>query len=326
MNRRRLCLVLATLPLSAPTLARAQSNAPFRIAWVTTERKDAPSPNLEAFRTGLFELGYVEGKSVTIDVWSGDGSGDRVSQLAGQIVGSRPDVVVASGGLALFPLVRAGVKLPTVFSISADPVDAKIAESYARPGGHLTGITLFTLALVGKRLELLKEAVPGVRRVALVANPQHPGEHRELAAAREATAKLGLEVHYFPVNAAAALETALAAIARGRDDAVLAFADGFTLGFAGRFAAFSLEHRIPVVGGWAPFAHKGNLMTYGPVTTEVYRRLAVYVDKIRKGAKPGELPIELPTKTELIVNARTARALGITIPANVLARADEVIQ
>ncbi len=326
MNRRRLCVVLAALPMSMATSARAQSKAPFRIAWVTTDRKDSPLPNLEAFRAGLRELGYVESKHVAIDVWSGDGAGERIGPLASGIVASRPDVVVAAGGAALFPLVRAGMTLPLVYSVSADPVEAKIAESFARPGGTMTGISLFALTLVGKRLELIKEFLPGTRRVALVCNPQHPGEHKELAAAREGASKLGLEVRYFPTNTAATLEAALANIARARDDAILAFADGFTLTFAGRFAAFSTEHRIPVVGGWEQFARQGNLMIYGPVFADVYRRLAAFVDKIRKGAKPGELPIELPTKVELIVNARTAKALGIAIPASVLARADEVIQ
>lgn len=326
MKRRRLCTALAAWPFAAAWPVRAQSGAPYRIAWVSTERKDAPSPNLETFRAGLRELGYVEGRTVAIDVWSGDGSGERVERMAPEIVASKPDVVVAAGGLALFALVRAGVKVPIVFSISADPVDAKIVDSYARPGGNLTGITLFTLGLVGKRLEYLKEIVPRAKRIALVANPQHAGEHRELAAAREAAGKLGLEVRHFPVNNAAALEAALADIAKARDDAVLAFADGFTMGFAGRFAEFSLAHRIPVVDGWAPFARAGNVLIYGPVLNEVYRRLAAYVDKIHKGAKPGELPIELPTKTELIVNARTAKALGIAISPGLLARADEVIQ
>ena len=326
MKRRTICAALAVLPLSAALPARAQSSAPFRIAWVTTDRKDSPLPNLEAFRAGLRELGHVEGKHVTIDVWSGDGTGERIGPMASAIVASRPEVVVAAGGGALFPLVRAGMTLPLVYSVSADPVEARIAESFARPGGTMTGISLFALTLVGKRLELIKEFVPGAKRVALVCNPQHPGEHKELAAAREGASKLGLEVRYFPTNTAAALEAALANIARARDDAVLAFADGFTLTFAGRFASFSTDHRIPVVGGWAQFARQGNLMIYGPVFADVYRRLAAYVDKIHKGAKPGELPIELPAKVELIVNARTAKALGIAIPPGVLARADEVIQ
>lgn len=326
MKRRRLCTALATWPLAAALPVRAQSGTPYRIAWVSTERKDAPSPNLETFRAGLRELGHVEGRTVAIGVWTGDGSGERVERMAGDIVASKPDVIVAAGGLALFPLVHAGVKLPIVFSMSADPVDAKVVDSYARPGGNITGMTLFTLGLVGKRLEYLKELVPRARRIALVANPQHAGEHRELAAAREAAGKLGIEARYFPVNSAAGLEAALADIARARDDAVLAFADGFMMGFAARFAEFSLAQRIPVVDGWAPFAQAGNVLTFGPVLNEVYRRLAVYVDKICKGARPGELPIELPTKVELIVNARTAKALGIAIPASVLARADEVIQ
>jgi putative ABC transport system substrate-binding protein len=305
--------------------ARAQSGAPYRIAWVTTDRKDAPLPNLDAFRAGLADLGHVEGRNIAITVWSGEGSGETVGKLAAAIVDSRPDVVVAAGGLALFPLVRAGVKLPIVYSVSADPVEAKIAESFARPGGTMSGISLFALSLVGKRLELIKEVRPGARRVAVVCNPQHPGEHKELAAAREGASKLGLEVRYFPATTDAALEKALSDIAQARDDAVLAFADGFTLGFAPRFAAFSVEQRIPVVGGWAQFARQGNLMVYGPVFSDVYRRLAGYVDRIRKGAKPGDLPIELPTKVELIVNARTAKAIGVAIPPGVLARADEVI-
>lgn len=325
-SRRTLLRVLALGSLLGSTATRGQSAGPFRVAWVTTDRKDSPLPNLEAFRAGLGELGYVEGKTVAIEVWSGDGSGERVGGMAGEIVASRPDVVVAAGGLALFPLVRAGVKLPIVYSVSADPVEAKIAESFARPGGHMSGISVFALSLVGKRLELVKEIRPAAKRVAVVCNPQHPGEHKELAAAREAARQLGLEVRYFPANTAAALDSAFADIARVRDDAILAFADGFTLGFAGRFAAFSLEHRVPVVGGWAQFARQGNLMIYGPVFADVYRRLAFFVDRIRKGANPGDLPVELPTKVELIVNLKTAKAIGVAIPASVLARADEVIQ
>ena len=326
MKRRAFCRLLVAGTLVGATPVAAQSPRALRVAWVSTDRKDAPSPNLEAFRGGLRDLGYVEGRDLSIDVWTGDGSADRVERLAGDVARSRPDLVVAAGGLALFALLRARMALPIVFSISADPVEAKIVESFARPGGNLTGISLFTLAIVGKRLELLKEVIPGAKRIALIANPQHPGERKEFAAAQEAALRLGLTTRYFPVSSEAELEAALADIARERLDAVLAFADGFTLGFAGRIAASSTRERIPAVDGWAPFAAAGNLMIYGPVIDDVYRRLATYVDRIGKGAKPADLPIELPTKIELVVNAKVAQALGIAIPASVLTRADQVIR
>jgi putative ABC transport system substrate-binding protein len=246
--------------------------------------------------------------------------------MAGDIVRAQPDVIMSQGGLALNPLVRAGVKIPIVFTYSGDPVEAKIVASFNRPGGNMTGISYFTLEIVGKRLELLREILPGLKRVAFLANPQHPGEQKEFAAAQAAAAKLGLAVRYFPVTSEAELKAALTDIARGRDEAIVAFADAFTISFAEKIAAFSVQQGIPAVDGWAPFARRGNLLIYGPVLEDSYRRLAVYVDKILKGAKPGDLPVELPTKLELVINAKTARALGLTIPASVLLRADEVIQ
>ena len=162
--------------------------------------------------------------------------------------------------------------------------------------------------------------------MALIANPQHPGEAQELDAAQGAAAKLGLAVRYFPVNGEAELDAAFADIARQRDDAIVAFADGFTMTFASRIAAFSLQHRIPAIDGWAEFAQQGNLLIYGPVIEEVHRRLAAFVDKIGRGAKPAELPVELPTKLELVVNMKTARAIGLAIPKAVLLRADQVIE
>ena len=162
--------------------------------------------------------------------------------------------------------------------------------------------------------------------MALIANPQHPGESQELDAAQAAASKLGLVVRYFPVKNEAELELDFADIARQRDDAIVAFADGFTMGFAARVAAFSLQHKIPAIDGWAQFAQQGNLLIYGPVIQEVHRRLAAYVDKIGKGAKPGDLPVELPTKVELVINLKTAKAIGLAIPNTVLVRADEVIE
>ena len=326
LKRRSFFHAVALIPAVTVLSATAQATRMLRVAWVSTDQKNSPSPNLNAFRGGMRDLGYVEGRDLTIESWWGEGSGERVEQMASDIVRAQPDVIVAAGGLALFALTRVGVKIPTVFSISADPVEAKVVESFARPGGNVTGISLFTLALVGKRMQMLQEALPGVKRVAVIANPQHPGEPKERDAAQLAAASLGLTLRYFPVKSETELEAALTDIGRNRDEAIVAFADGFTLGFAARLATFSLQTRIPVIDGWAPFARQGNLLTYGPVIEDVYRRLAVYVDKIGKGTRPADLPIELPTKLELVINLKTARALGLTIPQSLLLRANEVIQ
>jgi putative ABC transport system substrate-binding protein len=274
----------------------------------------------------MHELGYTEGKNLIIDKWWGNGSADVLARQLDSIVQSHPTVIVAQGGLALQPLMVAHVSIPIVFGVSVEPVEAKIAESFARPGGNATGMTFFALDLVGKRMEIMKEALPTMKRVAVLADPQHPGQHKELAASQAAADRLGLQVRYFPVHSEAELEAALSDIARVHYDAILAFADGFTQSFASRIAAFSAQQRIPAVDGWSSFAHQGNLLTYGPVLEDCYRRLAVYVDKINKGARPGDLPIELPTTVELVINVKTAKALGLTIPPSVLVRANEVIQ
>jgi putative tryptophan/tyrosine transport system substrate-binding protein len=323
--RRRFAYALA-LCAAAPGLVLAQASAPLRVAWVSTDSKAAPSPNLAAFREGMHALGYVEGRNLVLDAWWGEGSHERVAQLVPEIERSAPAVIVAAGGLTLFALLRAKVKLPIVFSISADPVEAKIVDSFSHPGGNITGISLFTLELVGKRMEHIRAVLPKARRIALVTNPQHPGERKEYDAAQAAAAQLGFTVRYFPVKSAAELDAALADVARARDDAVLAFADGFIMGFAPRIAAFAQKNRIPAIDGWAPFAEAGNLMIYGPVIDDVYRRLADYVDRIAKGARPADLAIQLPTKIEFVVNVRAARALGVTVPASVLALADRVIR
>jgi putative ABC transport system substrate-binding protein len=314
------------MPVAVAIASVGQSPRILRVAWVSPERASSPSSNLMSFRAGMRELGYVEGKNLVMDSWWGEGSSERIEQMASDIVRAQPDVIVTGSGNAVVPLIRAGVKLPIVFVVSADPVEAKIVASFARPGGNLTGMSLFSINLMGKRLEYLKEAMPRLKRIAIIANPQHGGEPLELQAAQQAAAKMGLSYRYFPVSTGANLEQALADIAREHDDAILAFADGFTVSFAERFAAFSVTNKVPAVSGWALFAQRGNLMSYGPIIDECYRRLAEYVDKIYKGAKPADLPVEQPTKFELVVNLKTADALGLAIPQSLLLRADTVIR
>ena len=326
MNRRAMCRVLAVMPITLAMAATGQSPPVLRVAWVSPERAGSNPPSLAAFRAGMHELGYVDGKNLLLDTWWGEGSSERLDQMAGDIVRARPDVIVTGSGLAVLPMMRAGIKLPIVFVISADPVEAKIVASFARPGGNLTGISLFSLDLMGKRLELLREVIPGLKRIAIIANPDHSGEPLELKVAQSVAAQLGLSYRYFPVRSEGELEQALVDVARGRDEAILVFSDGFTLSFAQRLASFSVAQKIPAVSGWALFAQRGNLMSYGPVIDECYRRLAAYVDKIHKGANPADLPVERPTKVELVINLKTAKALGMTIPPAVLLRADQVIQ
>ena len=326
MNRRNACVTFATTLLLAMVLpARAQRPALLRVAWVSTDRSAAPSPFLEAFRVGMRELGHVEGRNLRIDAWWGEGSSERLQRMAGEITGTQPDIVLAQGA-ALGAMLRAGVKRPIVFVISANPVAAKYVESYARPGGNVTGISLFDLEPFAKRMELLREALPSVKRVAAIANPQHPGEQMELRVAQAAASKLGMTLRYFPVRTEPELERALADIAASREEAIVAFADAFIMSYAQRISAFSLKERIPAVSGWAVFAERGNVMTYGPVVADCYRRIASYVDRIQKGARPGDLPIELPTKLELVINLKTARAIGLAIPQALLMRAEQVIE
>ncbi len=317
-------LGVGLLAVSAPAIA--QTKRPLRVAWVSVDQAGASSPVFAAFRSGMADLGYLEGKTLVIDTWWGDGSAQRLVAQRGDILRSQPDVIVAQGGVALGPMLDAGVTRPLVFSMSGDPVLAKIVAAYGQPGGNRTGITLFASELIGKRMALLKEIVPEMRSIAVIGNPLHPGAPREVEAARVAAARLGLTQTYFPSQTQAELDSILADTARRRFDAVLVLSDGFALNQAQRIAEFSLREKIPVVAGWATFALHGNLMAYGPEFEDVHRRLASYVDRIRKGAKPGDLPIEQPTKFELVINMKSAKALGITIPQSLQLQANQVIQ
>jgi putative ABC transport system substrate-binding protein len=326
MDRRNACRTLAAFAAFPVALVDAQPSDRIRVAWVSMDHDGSDSPPLAAFRAGMATLGHVEGRNLTLDGWWGQGSAERLQAMADDPKQPRPDVFVTQGGSALAPLLAARVRTPIVFGMSADPVEAKIVESYARPGGNITGVTLFAAELTGKRLGLLKVVLPDLKRVAVIANPQHPGSTKEVQAARDAAAALGLAVRYFPVQTESELDAALAEISKARIDAAMVIFDGFALENAARIGAYSVQNRIAVVAGWATAAQRGSLMAYGPVSAEIYRRVASYVDLIHKGAKPGDLPIEQPTQFEFVVNLHTAKALGLTIPASLLASADKVIQ
>jgi len=326
MDRRTACLTLAALSSFAAIPARTQAAGAARVAWVSIDHANPESPFLLGFRSGMRALGRIEGQDVIIDTWWANGSAERLKVLVSDIVASRPDVIVAAGGPAVRPLIDANVAVPIIFTFSADVVLGKVVHSWARPGVNRTGISFFSLELVPKRLELMREVMPAMKRVAFVGWPPHAGELLELEAATTAAEKLGLQHRYYGANTAAELDAAFEAIAQWSADAILAFAGGITAAHPERFAAFSARRRIPAVSAWAVFAEKGNLMTYGPVLRESYVRLASYVDRVLKGANPAAMPVERPTNFELVVNMKAAKALGRVIPQSVLLRADRLIE
>jgi putative ABC transport system substrate-binding protein len=324
MNRREVLGMLAAMASAAAGNSVAQGTSIARVGWVSGDR-EAGNSGFVAFKAGMRELGYVEGRNFVIEARWGDGSLPALEPLVATLVQSRPDVVVTQGP-AVRVVRQAGTTLPVVFAFSGDPVAAGYVESFARPGRNMTGVSFLSLDLVGKRMELLKEAMPGLRRVAILANPEHPGEPAELRVSNAAAAKLGLTVDYFQVRSATELEQALAGVATAKSGAIVLFPDAGMMRHAERVAAFAERQRVPAISGWAVFARHGNLMSYGPNLDDGVRRLASYVDRILKGAKPADLPVELPSKIELVVNLKAARTLGLTISQSLLLRADEVIE
>ena len=325
VGRRAFGAWAAGLALEARAQAPVAGPAPLRVAWVSGSRQDGRSSFLVALREGLAEIGRVDGRNVRIEPWWGDDTPERLDSLVAEMLRSRPDVIVTQGPV-LFAIQRSGTKLPVVFAFSGDPIEGRLIDSMARPGGNLTGVTMMALELVGKRIEALIEAVPGVRRIAVVSNPAHAGERRELAASQAAAARLGLETEYLPFRDDASLDAALAGVEAARCHAIVVFPDASMMRRSERFADFANRTRIPAVSGWSEFARRGNLMSYGPNVQQVFRRLAWFVDRILKGARPADLPAELPTVIEHVINLRAARAIGIAIPQAALLRADEVIE
>jgi putative tryptophan/tyrosine transport system substrate-binding protein len=293
-----------------------------RIGFLTLTR--APSSFYEVFRQSLRELGYVEGQNLVIEHRS-TASRSQLAELATELVRLNVDVIVAPGGAAATARLATGT-VPIVFSYSGDPVEAGFVNSLARPGGNMTGITWLAFELVGKRLEMLKEAVPTVSRVAILANPAHPGEQHELRETQHTAQSLGMTVQHHQVRSAADFDAAFDAIIEEDAEALVVFPENVTLEHRHPIAAFAVKHRLPSVFGWKEYAQAGGLLAYGPDRVETLRRLAVYVDKILKGAKPSDLPVEQPMKFELIINLTTAQALGLTIPPTLLFQADEVLQ
>jgi len=315
-------LVTTLLPASA----LGQRPPVPRIGWLSAGSQ--PDPFLEGFREGLRNLGYVEGQNVVLETRHAQGNLDALTAGAAELAQSNVALVVAS--LTAVRAARTLKDIPILFTISGDPVEAGLAKSLSRPGGNLTGITFLSLEVAGKRVELLKHAFPRLHTLAALSNTDHPGEKSELHATEAAAQRLGINLTYIafsqsPFGASPELGNALEAVRRAQPDAMVVFPDGATLANRVALGQFVVTHRLPSMFGWSEYADAGGLLSYGASQRDTHARLAVYADKILKGAKPADLPIEQPTKFELVVNLKTANALGLTIPQTLLLQAERVI-
>src|SRR5262245_15190471 len=282
------------------------------------------SANVEVFRQGMRELGYIEGQNLIIEYRSGE-RGPRMTEMATELVQEKVELIVAAGSGAPAAKMATGT-IPIVFLYSGDPIEAGLIDSLARPGRNMTGITWLAFELVGKRLEILKEAVPKVSRVAVLASPAHPGEQRELRETQSAARALGISLQYNQIKDTADVTAAFDTTIKEKANALLVFPDPVTNAHREEIVEFAAKHRLPSMFGRKEPVEAGGLISYGPQLEETYRRIPVHVDKILKGAKPADVPTELPTKFEMFINLKTAKQIGLTIPPNVLARADKVIR
>jgi ABC-type uncharacterized transport system substrate-binding protein len=324
MKSKSLFWLLATVWLTTASIVEAQKPAKVRKIGFLTATIGPPATSYEILRQALRELGYVEDQNIVFEYRAAEDR-SRLAELATELSQLKLDVIVTTGG-ATWRAKTATETVPIVFSFSGDPVEAGFVKSIARPGGNMTGITWLAFELVGKRLELLKEAVPAVSRVAILANPAHPGEQRELAETQTTARTLGTTLQYHQVRATRDFDVAFDAIIKENANALLVFPEATTMQHRKQIAEFAAKRRLPSMFAWKEYIEAGGLMSYGPDREETIRRLAVYVDKILKGATPADLPVELPRKFDLIINLKTAKQIGLTIPPNVLARADKVIK
>jgi ABC-type uncharacterized transport system substrate-binding protein len=326
LGRRAMLIGLVTTLVPSRAFAQKPPTVP-RIGWLSAGSQ--PDPFLEGFREGLRKLGYVEGQNIALETRHAQGNLEALSAGAAELARSNVVLIVAS--LTAIRAARTLKDIPMLFTISGDPLEAGVAKSLARPGGNLTGITFLSLEVAGKRVERLKQALPRLRMLAVLSNTDHPGEKSELHATEKAAQALGINLVYVPFSqspfgASPELGKALETIRRAQPDAMIVFPDGATLANRGVLADFVIAQRLPSMFGWSEYVDAGGLMSYGANQRDTHARLAVYADKILKGAKPADLPIEQPTKFELVMNLKTAGELGLTIPQSLLLQADRIIQ
>jgi putative tryptophan/tyrosine transport system substrate-binding protein len=326
LRRREFIALLGGSAFAWPRAVRAQraSKVP-TIGFLASGTQSSHGRWVSAFVQRLGELSWIEGRTVAMEVRWAEGRGERAAEIAADFVRLKVDAVVTTGTPATLAVMQATAVIPIVFVGAVDPVGNKLVASLARPGGNVTGLSNQWADLVGKRLELLREVVPGLRRLAILVNAGNPAAMLDLAEAQAAAGTLGLAVVPFKIHRAEDIAPAFEAL-KGRADAL--YVQGDMLMLANRVAinTWALGERLPTMHGLREDVEAGGLMSYGPGFPDLYRRAAGYVDKILRGTKPGDIPVEQPTKFDLVVNVTTARVLGLTIPESFLLRADELIQ
>ena len=324
MDRRAFIGSLGGL-LLAPRAAKAQkAGRTYRIGYLGTVI--APPDVWEAFLRGLRDLGWIEGQTIVIDQRNAEGQYERLPELAADLVRLKVDIIVATGPVAPLAAKQATNTIPIVMTNHGDPVGTGLVASLGRPGANVTGLSILHPTVVGKQIEVLKELVPKVKRLAILTNPGNPTRSLMLAGAEAAMSPLGLQLHALDARGPSEFEAAFSAMRKGRADALLILVDPMLFGQRNRLADLAAMNRLPAVSGLREFADAGILVTYGANLPDLFRRAAIFVDKILKGAKPADLPVEQPTKFDLVLNLKTAKALGLTIPPSLLQRADQVIE
>ena len=327
MNRRQMIVALSGAA-AWPIAARAQQMGKVpRIGYLGSSSPSLEPHFVEAFRQKLRELGHIEGENIAIEYRWAEGQDRRLPELATELVRLQPNVIVTAGTPGALAAMQATKTIPIVMASSGDPVGAGLVTSLARPGGHVTGFTIVGPQIEGKRLDLLKEAVPELSRVAVLWNPSYPASVSYFNTIENAGRTLRISLDpVAEVRRANELDNAFFAIASARPRALLVVADRFLLAHRKRIVEFAAAKRLPGMFPYREYVEAGGLMSYAPSNIELFRGAATYVDKILKGAKPGDLPVQEPTKLELIVNLKTSKAIGLTVPESFLLRADELIE
>jgi putative ABC transport system substrate-binding protein len=327
MNKKIIALALGAILFALCVSAHAQQPTKIpRIGYLSATSASVNPTRIEAFRQGLRELGYVEGKNIIIEWRYAEGKLDRLRELAADLVRLKVDVIV-TGGPTITPAVKeATTKIPIVMGYDNDPVGSGFVASLARPGGNITGLSALSPELSGKRLELLKEIIPRLSHVAVLGTSTQPGNAQALKEVKLAGQALRVQLQYLDILDPKDIETAFRAASKERADAVLVLVGAVLNTHRKQIADLAVKNRLPAVYGQPQYVEDGGLLSYAPSFTDLFRRAATYVDKILKGAKPADLPVEQPKKFELIINLKAAKQIGVTIPPNVLARADRVIK